>query len=290
VAPRLLSLALAAACALILAAPGGAVVGGSPDGNAHPYVGVVRNGVTACSGTLLSPTVLLTAAHCAFGQQSAFGANTVNGAPIVRVSFDPLLARTPPDQRVYSFGTFYSDAYDPNLSSSAHDPDNHDVAIVVFDSLGCAVCSAVPAGATLGQYASLPRVGAVDALASNTPLEIVGYGVQDLLRGGGPCGGPCKPQPDGDSAFVRISAVANLIANNSQTSGRFIQIHQNKGGVCFGDSGGPDLLPGTQHTVLAVSTNVSNDMCAGVSYSYRVDTSSALAFIQSTAAKWGASL
>jgi hypothetical protein len=31
-------------------------------------------------------------------------------------------------------------------------------------------------------------------------------------------------------------------------------------------------------------------VCSGTSYSYRVDTNGALAFIRSTAARWGASL
>ena len=48
-----------------------AVTNGQPDGNAHPYVGVaiqfipdMPGFVTVCSGTALSSTVFLTAAHC----------------------------------------------------------------------------------------------------------------------------------------------------------------------------------------------------------------------------------
>src|SRR6186713_37474 len=46
---------------------------GTQDGNAHPYVGMVifydADGVRMyrCSGTLISPTVFLTAGHCAEG-------------------------------------------------------------------------------------------------------------------------------------------------------------------------------------------------------------------------------
>src|SRR5512147_2908585 len=47
-----------------------AITDGEPDGNGHPYVGLMvaqdENGAPLwrCSGTLLSPTVFLTAGHC----------------------------------------------------------------------------------------------------------------------------------------------------------------------------------------------------------------------------------
>ena len=53
------------------AAPAGAVTGGTPDGDAHPNVGLIlfysADGRFRCSATLVTPTVLLTAAHCTDG-------------------------------------------------------------------------------------------------------------------------------------------------------------------------------------------------------------------------------
>ena len=56
---------------LVMLAPVAAVNFGQPDGNGHPYVGLLvfdEGGSPAwrCSGTLLSPIVMLTAGHCTF--------------------------------------------------------------------------------------------------------------------------------------------------------------------------------------------------------------------------------
>jgi hypothetical protein len=66
------------------------------------------------------------------------------------------------------------------------------------------------------------------------------------------------------------------------TSAEFIKLTANPskgtGGLCFGDSGGPDVLSGT-HIVLAVNSYLTNSNCAGVTYSQRVDLPDILAFI-----------
>ena len=126
----------------------------------------------------------------------------------------------------------------------------------------------MPASASLGQYGALPALNLVDTLAMNTPVDIVGYGVQNFVNGGGPCGGPCKKQPG--NAFTRFFAPTTLVASNNSISDEFIKLHSNKGGTCFGDSGGP-VLVGDTDVVVAVNSFVTNGACAGTGYSYRTD-------------------
>jgi hypothetical protein len=47
-----------------------AIINGQPDGKVHSYVGMIYNDEVSCWGTLISPTVFLTAGHCtAFFEQ-----------------------------------------------------------------------------------------------------------------------------------------------------------------------------------------------------------------------------
>src|SRR5918997_4413127 len=74
---RIIAGLVALVLAALAASPAAAVPYGEPDGNQHPYVGLVvfydKDGVARnrCSGTLLSETVFLTAGHCTDGAASA---------------------------------------------------------------------------------------------------------------------------------------------------------------------------------------------------------------------------
>ncbi len=255
-----------AASALAVAGSAGAILGGAPD-TAHPDVGLEDNGVFACSGTLISPRVIVTAAHCFSGSTSVYGGTPT--APRVEVTFDQqgFFADNPR----FVMGTYH---WDPQFcigcSGGLPGFDTHDVAIIVLDK-----------SVRLPAYGQLPSLGLVDTLPNGSTVDIVGYGVQHFGKPD-PCDPNCQKTPD--AFFTRFSGTANLSAANDTISSSFIKISgntsQGKAATCYGDSGGPNFLGGTNILVAETSFGV-NPFCGGVGYDYRLDTAQALGWINS---------
>jgi trypsin len=253
---RLRYYALILVLCLVAAVPVRTVTNGEPDGNRHPYVGVLiqfipnTDLVAVCSGSALSRTRFLTAAHCADPSLPVF------------VSYKP----APP----FSLSDFTEGTFHPHpgwcvgCAGGLPGFDSNDIAVVALNK-----------PKNPGAFAVLPTSNLVDSLPNHAEVDVVGYGTQGFIRGGGP--------PTEIFLFTRYFAPSLLSQGDFSWSDEFIRLTANpakgKGGICFGDSGGPDLL-GDTNVVLAVNSYVTNGNCSGVTYSQRVDLPAILDFIR----------
>ncbi len=240
----------------MLALPALGIVYGEPDDGRHPFVGsMVLEGEEGaidqvCSGTLISPTVFLTAAHCTTFVESL-------GMDRVAVTFDGVIT---PDATLH-WGTPFSHP-DFGFSGPGGLSDPHDIAVIVFDD---PVTSITPAG--------LPAAGLLSQMHQRqlraTSFTAVGYGtIRETRRG--------AFESILDNLERRLArqevlslAPAWLTLSMNQATGN--------GGTCYGDSGGPHFITGT-NTI--VSITVTGDApCKATDKTYRIDTASAREFL-----------
>jgi hypothetical protein len=259
-----------------------AITNGTPDGNKHPYVGLLvfddapGHPAWRCSGSLIAPNVVLTAGHC------------TDGAVAARVWFAEDVTYDNVPSPLYPYGGPGSGAIEgtPYTNPDYDSPDNpygggnglpafsyRDTGIVVLHE-----------SIDVGGFAALPTAGLVDTLKNKAPIDFVGYGVQDQAQ----VPGNQLPQPPPYYRWtgprVRLYAPSQLVSGKFVHSAEYLRLALNpgggSGGTCFGDSGGPDLLGGT-NIVLGVNSYVTNVNCSGVGYSARVDVPETLEWINS---------
>ncbi|MCC6612480.1 MAG: trypsin-like serine protease [Anaerolineae bacterium] len=241
-----------------------AVSDGQPDGNGHPYVGLMvaqdaaGNPLWRCSGTLISPTVYLTAGHCteAPAAQAAiwFDADVESGIPANGYPFT-------------------GDAHGTTFTHPDYNPAAffvRDVGVVVLD-----------APIFMSEYGALPELNQLDALANrrgqqDRTFTAVGYGLQESF--------PDAAAWKEHNVRVRMVAHPRLIQINVPGfTGDFsllLSNNANTGGTCFGDSGGPNFI-GTSNVVGGVTSFGVNGNCAGTGGVFRMDREWSLDWVQS---------
>jgi len=239
------------------------------------YVGIVvlfsdtarQQPIGYCSGFLLSPTVMVTAGHALIGVSA------------VSVCFDkgPISYAIENGQIVYPTDLVIyngTPVINPEYFNSLLTSKNHgntafstsDIGIIVLDKPVQEVTT----------FPTLPSPGIVNTLPKKCDLKVIGYGlqVQETPKNNGVINSWI-------GTLSCNSANVNLISSNFAGSSRYIRCSanpsQDKGGIAFGDSGGPVLYcSGGQDVVIAVNAYVSNLNCAGVTYHTRLDESALL--------------
>lgn len=264
---RFVAAAALALAASVPATPALAITDGALDGNGHPQVGLLVFDVAPntpgwrCSGTQISPSVIVTAGHC------------TDGAVAGRIWFDADVQSGIPANG-YPFGGGTSIAF-----CGIHTHPLFPTASFVFHDVGVVVLCAPR---VLPAYAKLPAVNSLDALKTqrgqkDLTFTAVGYGLQ-------------KSFPDAaawkDQAFkVRMFATPKLNQINvpGQTGdfSLLLSNNANTGGTCFGDSGGPNFLNSSlpDLVIAGVTSFGKNGNCAGTGGVFRLDRQNVQDFI-----------
>lgn len=247
----------AATLAVTLAVtPAAAIIGGTQDtGNTFKNTGlVIMNGHHWCSGTLYrtsgssatSSTLFMTAAHCTLGYAGPF-----------KVTFDPAGDTNASASYInvvakYSIPSYAAAAKTNNSLQNGNDVP--DVAVLVLDH--------APAGIT---PADLPSVGLIDTLDFKTAIvSTVGYGVNNYSNA------------STFSIGARYYKTVNITpGQRTQTSDVYLKTEAS---TCFGDSGGPNFLAGT-NTILGDTVWGQSIVCSDHNYFYRIDNTEALNFL-----------
>jgi hypothetical protein len=293
-----LSLVAAVMVVFTVGSPGAAITYGEPDDGEHPYVGFAiyflpeEPGWFSCSGTLLDENTFLTAGHCAYGigtdgesVEDASGDLVTSGGTDVWVTFDetdtlagwPARADYPTEQALYDARSAWLDANPDYTSATAYPhplydefsgfPVTYDVGVFELDSTAPV--------STFGELAPLNTVETLlaEAAGPNDALvENVGYGIQSV-------------QPKPMDVESRFKSTSRIVENNAQRAdaGNLHTLNNpsavgGRGGTCFGDSGGPVMVPDTNQVIAVVSFGDSLT-CHGADYSWRVDTENSYEFV-----------
>jgi hypothetical protein len=260
-------IAFAGLLSLTAAGPGHAITFGQPDGNAHPYVGTllfVQNGdgFFSCTGTLISPTVMLTAGHC------VEGGGVENEVTYVRFTEQALQGIENYETTQDWLDAEWIEAADviphPQFDDFGAFPNTFDVGLVILSE-----------PVVLSTYGTLPDEGFLEQVLAGKQKDnwwtAVGYGAQGIIN------------PFASDEYARFRTTARLIelvsnSNGDDASAKFTNNPgKGRGGTCFGDSGGPVFYQDT--TIIGAIVSWGITPCIGVDYQFRIDTSTSLDFI-----------
>jgi hypothetical protein len=221
----------------------GAIVDGTPVSGADTpvvFVGQLGAPRNSCTGVALSPTLVLTAAHCGLLRDGTAPA----GQPFAVFKGPSVFAPT-----LRTVGLFVPH---PDFSWFGRGiPHFADADLAVIQIVG----PAVPP-----PYATLPPLDVADS-KDDRSLDLFGYGVSALVHGG------ADP-----ASFGTLRHAPAKLLGVKRSDPEFLHFN---GPACFGDSGGPVLSDGVLLAVISFTASA----CRSTNYATRVDTVSARTFL-----------
>lgn len=261
---------VAGAAFIAAALPASAITFGQPDGNDHPYVGTLlferADGYYSCTGTMLSPTVMLTAGHCT----EEYGVTNLR----TWVTFKENVSIESGCSTRACLNKYLDNAKNGWIPGTAVPHPSYDdfagwPSAATYDVGVIKLSKAV----SMPVYGQLPPIGFLETIKPSTnSFTAVGYGLQGYIK------------PFYDDQWARFAGTVKLVEMNSTwtgggTTAKYTNNPGTGGGTCYGDSGGPIFYGNTNIVVSVVSWGQTP--CIGVDFNFRTDIPTAQDFVKS---------